>query len=214
MDRPLISPRNDGTQLRMPGSTFRLSRSNTMESLETFGFLLGSWRVARLIEDHRIGIRGTFGGLATFSEFERSDDSSFERKARFTEAGELCFGAYRGPSHRSLRCDQQRGAAAQFSESVDSDSSSTWISAVGLGAVHTSAALTAMRSPSPQDPRMSLRSDGECMDPARTMKHQRPSRVDACRLLPWWRIGLMPMETPMETSFQSRETPGNTNWGF
>ena len=85
-----------------------------MQPLETIGFLIGSWRVERLIEDHRSGLRGTFDGTATFIEFGHGDDSSFERRARFDEAGELCFGAYRGPSRRSLEYVQKEGAAAQI----------------------------------------------------------------------------------------------------
>jgi hypothetical protein len=73
-----------------------------MDNPEILDFLLGSWRAERVIEDHRIGRRGTFVGTSTFTEFERPDKSPLERKASFDETGELRFGTYQGTSHRAL----------------------------------------------------------------------------------------------------------------
>jgi hypothetical protein len=44
------------------------AESRPMEIVDTLGFLHGTWRIARSIEDHRIGTRGSFKGMATLTE--------------------------------------------------------------------------------------------------------------------------------------------------
>ncbi|MHB8335506.1 MAG: DUF6314 family protein [Acidimicrobiales bacterium] len=72
-----------------------------MEIVDTLGFLLGSWRVQRRIEDHQSGISGSFSGVATFTQLSRGDASRPEKQVRFYENGELSFGAFRLPFRTS-----------------------------------------------------------------------------------------------------------------
>jgi hypothetical protein len=71
-----------------------------MEVADTFGFLLGSWRVNRSIEDRQAGISGTFQGSALLvipPEWQARGVW-----ARYDETGTLEFGGHRGPATRTL----------------------------------------------------------------------------------------------------------------
>jgi hypothetical protein len=85
-----------------------------MEITDPLGFLLGSWRVERHIEDYRIGVAGTFKGLATFEPLECGGTLRLGTNVRYLETGELLFGAYRGHCQRSLEYVQREGTAAQI----------------------------------------------------------------------------------------------------
>ena len=80
-----------------------------MESFDTLGFLLGSWRVARIIDDRRERREVTFDGTATIAELPSSAASPSQRMARFEESGDVALDNYRGPSRRSLLYVQRAG---------------------------------------------------------------------------------------------------------
>ena len=73
-----------------------------MDVIEPLAFLLGTWRVDRRINDHRTGSLGTFRGVATFSEFVRSNASPRTVSLRLHETGHLHLGTFRGLAERSL----------------------------------------------------------------------------------------------------------------
>ncbi|HVA74207.1 MAG TPA: DUF6314 family protein [Acidimicrobiales bacterium] len=107
-----------------------------MEILDTLDFLLGTWRVARSIEDHRAGLRGTFEGTAALAEAPSSPDGSLDARARYEEVGELRFGALGQRAHRRLLYLRQGDSTAMlyFSDGrpfVDLD-----LSAGGWTSVH------------------------------------------------------------------------------
>jgi hypothetical protein len=72
---------------------------------DTLAFLLGGWRIERVLADARSGYGGTFAGTATFWP------QSGARTARYQEDGELRFGGYSGPAGRSLEYLAAGGAA-------------------------------------------------------------------------------------------------------
>ena len=74
--------------------------------VDTLGFLLGTWRIARSIEDHQTGTRGSFEGTATLTEAPIGCKATLEARAHYDEAGELRFGTYTGQAHRSLEYRQ------------------------------------------------------------------------------------------------------------
>lgn len=84
----------------------------SMEIVDTLGFLLGSWQVERRIEDHRVGICGSFRGVATFAR-HGTDAPGLTQKLRFHEVGELRFGLFSGPCERRLEYVQQEGTGVQ-----------------------------------------------------------------------------------------------------
>lgn len=63
---------------------------------DTLAFLRGQWRLDRRLDDRRSGLCGTFTGEA---EFAATDDPTV---LRYTEQGELRFGAHTGPARRAL----------------------------------------------------------------------------------------------------------------
>jgi hypothetical protein len=91
-----------------------LPESRTMEVLNAIGYLLGSWRVERRIDDHRNGVSGAFRGSATFVRLEDDSDASVATKLRYREVGELNFGAHSGKSQRSLEYVSLEGAKVQI----------------------------------------------------------------------------------------------------
>jgi len=72
----------------------------------TIDGLLGTWAVARTIEDHRTSTRGTFVGTATINPLDADDDPAVVRRARYVEDGELCFGSHVGPASRALTYEE------------------------------------------------------------------------------------------------------------
>jgi hypothetical protein len=77
-----------------------------MEIVDTLGFLRGTWRIARSIEDHRIGTRGSFKGTATLTEDSIGCNVAFKARAHYVEVGELRFGTHRGQARRTLEYRQ------------------------------------------------------------------------------------------------------------
>jgi hypothetical protein len=73
-----------------------------MEIVDTLGFLLGTWRVSRSIEDHQSRIRGSFEGTAALTEPPSGCNFSLGARARYDEEGELHFGTHMGQAYRSL----------------------------------------------------------------------------------------------------------------
>ncbi len=73
-----------------------------MVILDTLGFLLGTWRIARAIEDHRSETCGSFDGMATLTEKTTHRDTARGMRARYEEAGEMRLGGYVGQACRLL----------------------------------------------------------------------------------------------------------------
>jgi len=73
-----------------------------MDNVDTLEFLLGTWRVARSIEDHRSGTRGSFAGTASLARAPSAGGFALGTRAHYEEVGELSFGDYVGPARRSL----------------------------------------------------------------------------------------------------------------
>jgi hypothetical protein len=69
---------------------------------DTLTFLVGKWTIARAIEDHRSGIRGSFEGSATLAEPASARGGLQEERVRYDEAGELRFGNHMVQAHRSF----------------------------------------------------------------------------------------------------------------
>jgi hypothetical protein len=74
-----------------------------MEIVDTFAFLVGTWRVMRAIEDHRAGTRGWFEGVAALTEVPSDRRGPLGARARYDEVGELHFGTHIGQARRSLQ---------------------------------------------------------------------------------------------------------------
>ena len=71
-----------------------------MDVADTFGFLLGAWRVSRSIEDRLAGLTGSFEGSALLvipPEWQARGVW-----ARYDETGTLQFGGHSGPASRTL----------------------------------------------------------------------------------------------------------------
>jgi hypothetical protein len=71
-----------------------------MDVADTFGFLLGAWRVSRSIEDRMAGLTGSFEGSALLvipPEWQARGVW-----ARYDETGTLRFGGHSGPASRTL----------------------------------------------------------------------------------------------------------------
>lgn len=68
--------------------------------------LLGTWAVARSIEDHRTSTRGAFVGTATVSPLDADGEPGVVGRARYVEDGELRFGGHTGPATRALRFEE------------------------------------------------------------------------------------------------------------
>ncbi len=76
----------------------RCGRMSTVDVADTLAFLLGTWEIRRVVEDHRLGCTGSFTGTV---RVERSAGGA-EGSATYREVGEVRFGAHRGPAHRLL----------------------------------------------------------------------------------------------------------------
>jgi Family of unknown function (DUF6314) len=74
----------------------------TLPIEDAFAFFVGVWDVDRSIEDRRSGARGTFRGRANLTEIPAGASPAAAERLCYEEAGELLFGAYRGPAHRTL----------------------------------------------------------------------------------------------------------------
>jgi Family of unknown function (DUF6314) len=82
-----------------------------VEIIDTFDFLLGSWKLSRSIEDHRSGIRGSFRGTAVLAAAQPQPQPHPEGgRASYDEAGEMSFGAYTGPASRHLEYATRPGS--------------------------------------------------------------------------------------------------------
>ena len=60
--------------------------------------LVGRWRIARSVRDHRRGENATFAGWATIGA-----DPAASGQLLWHEEGELVSGAHRGAAHRTMR---------------------------------------------------------------------------------------------------------------
>jgi hypothetical protein len=65
---------------------------------DTLAFLLGEWKLARTLDDHRSGALGTFSGVAMVS----GDGAA----AGYVEEGEIHWGAHAGPAFRRLELER------------------------------------------------------------------------------------------------------------
>jgi hypothetical protein len=70
-----------------------------MRVIDTLAFVRGGWQLDRVLTDHRSGTRGRFTGYAVVAEAPPEQPGEW----RYTEQGELTFGAHRGPATRRLR---------------------------------------------------------------------------------------------------------------
>jgi hypothetical protein len=77
-------------------------RQPTVRIADTLGFLLGLWDVERSIDDRCSGTRGAFSGSASLAPTGPGNGAAVPESAHYEEAGELLFGAYRGPARRTL----------------------------------------------------------------------------------------------------------------
>jgi hypothetical protein len=73
-----------------------------LEIADTLEWLIGTWRVDREIEDNQTGTRGSLSGVATLLPLSADDVDEYGIHARYSEEGELQFGAYAGTARRSL----------------------------------------------------------------------------------------------------------------
>jgi hypothetical protein len=92
-------------------STPPASQNGSMRVPDTLGFLRGHWQIERVLVDHRTGTRGHFTGSAAILPASTPDPRAMaghpdaspdNRLARYTEQGELQFGAHTGPAQRIL----------------------------------------------------------------------------------------------------------------
>jgi hypothetical protein len=70
------------------------------EIADTYGYLLGRWRVQRTFVDHRLERSGSFSGVVDMAPIGSDDQFT----ATYCEFGELRIGAYRGDARRKLIC--------------------------------------------------------------------------------------------------------------
>ena len=82
-----------------------------MTVADTLDFLVGTWTVERLIDDHRSGIRGRFDGTAVLLPEEGAEPVT---RASYQEAGELRFGEHTGPASRRLTYVRSGGAVLLY----------------------------------------------------------------------------------------------------
>ena len=73
-----------------------------MTTVGTLAFLLGTWDIARTIEDHHRGIIGSLVGRAEVRVIPAGRDGVV-RQASYTEHGVLRHGDYQGEARRQLR---------------------------------------------------------------------------------------------------------------
>ena len=74
----------------------------TLRIEDAFTFFVGIWDLDRSIEDRRSPACGTFTGRASLTEISAAAESAAAERLCYEETGELVFGAYRGPAHRTL----------------------------------------------------------------------------------------------------------------
>jgi hypothetical protein len=80
-----------------------------MNTERTFNFLLGVWEVNRTIEDHSLGVPGSFQGTATFQKVPPVD-KLVSHRALFVETGMLNFGHYQNSASRHLELRESHGS--------------------------------------------------------------------------------------------------------
>ncbi len=76
-----------------------------MDVGDALTFLLGTWQLERVIEDHRSGEDGSFVGTATLERWP-ADEVEPVCRARYQEVGTLRLGAYSGAATRRLGCQR------------------------------------------------------------------------------------------------------------
>ena len=84
-----------------------------MSTVSTLTFLLGTWDVARTIEDHKLGTCGSFVGTAVLCEIP-ADCRVIRRQASYTELGVLRFGTHQGEARRLLELRQPNESTVMF----------------------------------------------------------------------------------------------------
>lgn len=83
-----------------------------MEVVDTLSFLLGTWGLARSIDDHRAQALGSFRGIATVEAPGPAPERS--GWGHYQESGELRFGWRTVPARRRLEIRRQDGGAAML----------------------------------------------------------------------------------------------------
>lgn len=81
-------------------------QNQSVEISDTLGFLLGTWELERLIDDHRERSRGSFAGSADLVPMAKSDGARLSDRARYDERGQMRFLGHLGPAFRSLEYAQ------------------------------------------------------------------------------------------------------------
>jgi hypothetical protein len=84
----------------------------TMVVTDTLGFLVGTWRVERSIEDHRSGLSGHFQGTAVLAG--GPEGTAALTRAAYQETGELRFGDHVAPARRGLDYVRAEGAVLLY----------------------------------------------------------------------------------------------------
>ena len=141
-----------------------------MDDADTLAFLVGTWEVRRVIEDHRLGSSGTFTGTASV---ERSPGQACT-SATYLEVGDVHFGTHRGPAHRVLEL-RARGDGAvmlHFADGrpfVDLDlTTGTWHARHDCGADRYEL-TTRVRSPTTVEERWRVRGPAKRYDAVTTL---------------------------------------------
>jgi hypothetical protein len=84
----------------------------TMVVTDTLDFLVGTWSVARSIEDHWSGLSGHFQGTAVLAGVP--EGAAAVARASYQETGELRFGDHVGPARRGLDYVRADGAVMLY----------------------------------------------------------------------------------------------------
>ena len=87
--------------------------SEAMSTVSTLTFLLGTWDVARMIEDHKLGTCRSFVGTAVLREIP-ADCRVVRPQASYTELGVLRFGTHQGEARRLLELRQSNKSTVMF----------------------------------------------------------------------------------------------------
>ena len=146
-----------------------------MDVADTFGFLLGAWRVSRSIEDRQAGLTGSFEGSALLVIPPEWQERGVW--ARYDETGTLQFGGHSGPASRTLGYMRRfDGTVAVFFP--DGRPSSTSTCGPGPASGITRAARTRTTSRSPSARWTSSRSTGRSRARTRTTGPSRPSAAN------------------------------------
>jgi len=150
-----------------------------METVDTVGFLLGTWRLSRSIEDHRSATRGAFTGTARLTDGASAGGAvrpagRTTRLAHYEEEGELRFGSYRGAARRELGYERLESGAAMvyFADGrpfVDLDlTAGTWRSGHRCGEDDYEI-VTVVRSPTMVEERWRVRGPEKDYDAVTTL---------------------------------------------